>query len=272
MVAKLLPLFPQHHTYVEPFGGGASLLFAKLPAPVEVYNDLDSGLIEFFRVLRDPAQFARLHRMVEATPVSREEYDRCRDTWQDCDDPVERAYRWYVVARMSFGGRFGAGWGSNVTASRCGMAATCSKWLSIIELLPQIHARLMRVQIEHADWRVILDRYDTPRTLFYLDPPYVHGTRTDTRYACEMTDADHADLVDVLLGIRGKAILSGYDHEIYAPLEAAGWVCHDWETACSAAGRTRASGIQGEGSALAMQARTESAWISPRAQRQARLF
>lgn len=98
MVAKLLPLIPPHRIYVEPFGGGASLLFAKKPSPVEVYNDLDSGLVNFFRVLRDPKKFERLHKLVSLTPYSREEYDFCRATWETCDDDVERAYRWYVVA------------------------------------------------------------------------------------------------------------------------------------------------------------------------------
>ena len=271
MIRKILPLFPPHHTYVEPFGGAASLLFAKPPSPVEVYNDLDSSLVHFFRTLRDPEQFNQFHRLVSSTPYAREEYNYCRDTWSECDD-VERAYRWFVVARMSFSGRFGAGWRSIVTASRRGMASTCSAWLSIVDLLPQIHARLMRVQIEHSDWRIVLDRYDTPETLFYLDPPYVSETRRSGGYAHEMTLEDHQDLVDVLLQLRGKVILSGYAHQVYDSLETSGWQRHDWQTVCSAAGRTRATGIQGEGAALAMQARTETAWVSPTARLQERMF
>lgn len=107
MVAKLLPLIPPHKIYVEVFGGGASLLFAKEPSPVEVYNDLDSGLVNFFRVLRDPGKFEKFYRKVCFTPYSREEYCFCRDTWGECKDDVERAYRWFVVARMSFSGKFG---------------------------------------------------------------------------------------------------------------------------------------------------------------------
>ena len=272
MVAKLLPLFPSHYTYVEPFGGGASLLFAKAPSPVEVYNDLDGGLVNFFRVLRDPRKFKQFYRLAQLTPYAREEYNSCRETWQDCADDAERAYRWFVVARMSFSGLFGVSWSSAVTTSRRGMASTCSLWLSCIEGLPQVAERLLRVQIEQADFRVILDRYDTPETLFYCDPPYVHDTRKGKRYAHEMTLDDHADLVTLLLGIQGKAILSGYAHPVYQPLEKAGWQRRDWETACYAAGRTRATGIQGEGSALRMQARTETAWVSPGCEEQRRLL
>lgn len=272
MVKKLLPLFPPHHTYVEAFGGGASLLFAKRPSPVEVYNDLDGGLVNFFRVLRDPRRFKQLYRLVQSTPYAREEYDFCRETWQDCADDVERAWRWFVVARMSFSGRFGSGYGSVVTTSDRGMAGTCSNWLSIIDQLPQIHARLMRVQIENSDWRVILDRYDTLDTLFYLDPPYLPDTRSSGKYKHELTLEDHADLVGVLLDIKGKAILSGYDHEVYTPLADAGWQKHTWATACYAAGRTRNSSLQGAGAALDKQARVECAWVSPGDSRQLGLF
>ena len=116
------------------------------------------------------------------------------------------------------------------------------------------------MQIECQDWRVILDRYDGPETLFYCDPPYVHDTRSSSRYAHELSASDHEELVTCLLGIEGMAIVSGYDHPIYRALDEAGWERYEWETACSAAGKTRATGILGEGSALRMQPRTEVAW------------
>ena len=107
MVAKLLKLVPPHRGYVEPFGGGASLLLAKAPARVETYNDLDSALVGFFKVLADPRLFKRFYRRVQATPYSRELYNQYREEWQAEEDPVIRAYKWFVVARMSFGGIFG---------------------------------------------------------------------------------------------------------------------------------------------------------------------
>jgi len=263
MTAKLLPLFPMsHHTYVEPFGGGASMLFAKPPSPVEVYNDLDSGLVNFFRVLRDHDKFEEFHRKVSLTPYAREEFYFCRKTWAECEDDVERAYRFFVTARMSFSGDMEGGMSTTVTTSRRGMASMCSKWLSIVDQLPQISERLLRVQIEHQDWRVILERYDTDQTLFYLDPPYIHSTRKAGKYAHEMTDEDHIELVERLLNIKGMAVLSGYAHEIYKPLENTGWERRDWQTACHATGGTRASGLQGKGSVLKRQPRTETAWVS----------
>ncbi|MGQ9697165.1 MAG: DNA adenine methylase [Armatimonadota bacterium] len=263
MTAKLLKLVPPHRVYVEPFGGGGSLLFAKKPAPVEVYNDIDSSLVNFFRVLRDPEKFERFHRLVSLTPYSREEYYFCRETWENCEDDVERAYRWFVVARMSFSGCFGRSWSFSLTQSSRGMARACSSWLSTIDLLPQIHARLMQVQIEHRDFREIFAIYDTTETLFYVDPPYVPDTRRSGKYKHELTLDDHKELVEILLNLKGMAILSGYRHPVYEPLEQAGWQRHDFETACYAAARTRGTRILGEGAAKRMQPRVESVWVSP---------
>ncbi|MGC9030097.1 MAG: DNA adenine methylase [Desulfomonilaceae bacterium] len=265
MVKKLLALLPRHHIYVEAFGGGASLLFAKEPSRVEVYNDLDSGLVNFFRVLRDPQKFARFYHLAVLTPWSREEYDYCRKTWQDVEDEVERAYRWFVVARMSFSGNFGRSWSACVTHSHNGMASTTSKWLSILREMPMIHERIMRVQIEHQDFRQLIPHYDTENTLFYLDPPYVPETRKDGGYSCEMSLVDHAEMVDVLLGIKGMAILSGYAHPVYNKLEQNGWQRIDYSTSCHAVGRTRQTGVIGPGSAAKKSPRVESVWLNPAA-------
>lgn len=263
MANTLLDLLPDHEIYVEVFGGGASLMFAKVPKPVEVYNDLDSGLVNFFRVLRDPESFQKLYAKASLTPYSREEWNFYKEWWDEPEDAVEKAYRWYVVARMSFSGRFGTSWQHVVTYSQKGMSCAVMKWLASIEALPQIHQRLMRVQIEHQDFRTILDRYDTSNTLFYLDPPYMKETRRAGEYDHEITASDHEDLVRILLEIKGKACLSGYAHPVYLPLENAGWRRLDMETSCFAAGRTRATGIQGVGACTANQRRTESVWLSP---------
>lgn len=265
MVNKLLPLLPPHHIYVEPFGGGASLLLGKEPSPVEVYNDRDSGLVTFFQVLRDPDLVGGLIYRCSTTPYSREEYSACLATWEACEDPVERAYRWFVTSRMSFGGMFGSAWGSVIKSTSRGMAETASSWISAVVRLAVVHQRMMRVQVDNQDFRKVLPRYDTPETLFYLDPPYVPATRRSGSYRHEMSLADHQELVEILLGLEGMALLSGYDHPVYKPLERAGWEKRSWQTVCQAAGRTRRSGLQGKGQVSAKQKRTECVWISPRA-------
>ena len=259
MQAKLLPLLPAHREYIEPYFGGGSIFFAKAPALVETINDLDSAVMGFFRVLRDqPEEFLRLAQL---TPYSRELYNECRAAWREEPDEVRKAWRWWVVARMNFSGTHA--WGSVVTHSTRGMAGTVSKLLSSVDALPEVISRLQRAQIENAPALRVLERYTTPTSLAYLDPPYVAGTRSAGEYACEMTDTDHAELVEALLRLPGKFVLSGYAHCLYQPLEAAGWTRIDFQTVCHATAKTRATGLQGAGSALAKQARTESVWLDP---------
>ena len=261
-VGWLLPLVPEHAVYVEPFGGAAALLFAKPPAPLEVYNDIDSGLVNLYRVLRDPEKFERFLRLAALTPYSREECDYLSRTWDESQDDVERAWGFFVVARMSFAGSFGHGWSNSVTHSRRGMAGAVSRYLSAIERLPEVHERLKRVQIEHGDFRHVIEAYDSEETFFYVDPPYIHATRGGVRYRYEMTDDDHRDLVELLLGIKGKAMLSGYQHPVYEPLEAAGWQRVDRDVACWSVGRTRITGLLGPGATSEEHRRVESVWMN----------
>jgi len=230
---------------------------------VEVYNDIDHALYDFFTTLSDPDEFEALYRRVAPLPYCRQLYDECRRTWADQADKRERVWRWFVVARQSFSGHFGTGWGAAIRRSHRAMAEEVSHWLACLDALPEVHSRLARVQIDCKDWRDVLDTYDTPDTLFYLDPPYVPKTRRQGAYAHEMTGEDHEELVSRLLSIEGLAVLSGYPNEVYKPLEDAGWTVRTRQTACHAAGRTRTSGIQGNGTALALQPRTECLWIKP---------
>jgi DNA adenine methylase len=278
LARKIVPLFPPHHCYVEPFCGGASCLFAKPPSSVEVINDLDSDIVNFFRVLRDPQKFERFYRLAALTPYSREEYRRHRANWRSSHEEhdrhgehseygdVERAYRWYVIARMSFAGEFGSSWGHSIATSRRGMANAVSQWLSIVEMLPAIAERVRSVQIEHGDWLEVLRSYDTPQTLYFIDPPFIKSTRRSGKYVHDMDDTEHRKLIDSVLSIKGKALVSGYRHDIYNPLEEAGWERVDLLTVCYAVGRTKGTRLQGKGS-LVGQSRTESIWISPAAMR-----
>ena len=238
-------------------------MLSKDPTPVEVYNDIDGDLVGLFRVLsRGGDDFARFYRMVCLTLYSREVFYESMEELKTETDPVVRAFHYYVVARMSFSGQFGSSWSHAIAHSRRGMAGPCSKWLSMIDMLPEIHNRLSRVQIENREWETVLRGYDTPGTLFYLDPPYIHGTRKSKKlYRHEMSTDDHERLVGVLLGIKGKAFLSGYHHPVYSPLEDAGWNRKDFAVNCNAVGRTRATGVLGDGSA-SKHGRTESVWYN----------
>jgi DNA adenine methylase len=261
LASKLLSFVPDHQTYVEVFAGGAALFFAKDTSPLEVINDLDSGIVNFYRVLRDPEKFRRFQFLVSLTPFSREEHELCRRTWADSGDDIERAHRWFVVNRMCYGGIFDSGFGRSVTAGRNGMATTVASYLSAIDRLPEIAARLTRVQIENQDFREIIKGYDRPETFFYLDPPYVLSTRKTKAYRHEMTDDDHAELVELLLNMKGKAVLSGYSNLIYEPLESSGWARHDFKAKCTVANhivKTECSATEFE---LDDRERVETVWV-----------
>jgi DNA adenine methylase len=163
LAPQIVEHFPAHRTYCEPFGGSAAVLFAKDPAEVEVFNDIDQELVNFFRVVRDPKMCAKLHAAAHNTMYARTEFALAK---QKSNDPVEAARRFIVRHRMSFGG-MGQDFAFSVGTSRKGMAAAIRRWRWGVESLPAIHERCQNVQIECADWRTVMSRYDSIDTLFY---------------------------------------------------------------------------------------------------------
>ena len=217
-----LPTDAEH--FCDVYGGSAAVLINRAPAPVETYNDLDSELVNFFAVLRDEPE--RLVRQIGLTPFSREELAKACQAVPGLS-PLERARRFYIRARQTRTGLAQTSsegrWAHCVLTSRAGMAGAVSRWLGAVDGLPEIAQRLQRVQIENAPALEVIRRYDTPGTLFYLDPPYVHASRGDaSAYRHEMTDADHGDLAALLHGIKGRAVLSGYRCPLYDELFS-GW-------------------------------------------------
>ena len=270
MVKNLLQWIPPHKTYVEAFGGGATLLFAKEPSPVEVYNDIDSNLVNFFQVLRDDAAFEEFYKLCVCTPYSREIFGECRQDIEKESDNVKRAWKFFVSAKMAFSGRHKSpSWSKCTTQSRRGMSIKTSAWISSIEGLQDVHNRLFRVLIEHQDFKKVILDADTTDTLYYLDPPYVQSARKGKdRYPHELSDGEHQELVDILLSLKGKVILSGYPNNIYKALENAGWDRKDYSTSSFAAARTKQTKLKGDGVIKESQKRTESVWLSPNCKEQ----
>ncbi len=232
----LLPLLPKTQHYCEPFAGSAAVLINREPSPIETYNDIDGEVVNFFRVLRD--QKEALIEAIGLTPFSREEFEiACLLPTQDISD-LERARRFFVLARQVRTGlaqKASAGrWAHCLLTSRAGMAGAVSRWLGSVEGLSEIVQRLLRVQIEHSLAIDVIKRYDSKETLFYVDPPYVHDSRTDSNaYAYEMTDGEHRKLAHVLHNVNGKVALSGYHcrlmEELYSDwryIEAPIKMCH----------------------------------------------
>lgn len=249
----ILSHFPDHRHYIEPYGGGASVLIRKPRAYNEIYNDLDGEVVNLFRVLRNPAQGRELIRLVTLTPYSREEFE---SAYLADGDPVEQARRTLIRSFMGFGAYSSTG---KNTGFRTGFKRTRSAasvdWMGYPKALGQLVDRLRGVTIENDEAADVMRRYDDPAALFYVDPPYVHDTRgTDALYRHEMTDQDHVAMADVIHSLCGMVVVSGYACDLYDDLFG-GW-----------------RRVERESLADGARQRTEVLWISPNAIRQPSLF
>jgi len=189
------------------------VLINREPSPVETYNDIHGDVVNFFRVLRE--QKDELIEAIGLTPFSRAEFEKAITEPTDRLSDLERARRFYVLARQVRTGlaqKASIGrWAHCLLTSRAGMAGAVSRWLGAVEDLPHIAQRLLRVQIENAPAIEVINRYDSEETLFYCDPPYPHQSRGDANaYANEMTDNQHRELAEVLHKVKGKVALSSY--------------------------------------------------------------
>ncbi|ARN89796.1 DNA adenine methylase [Levilactobacillus brevis] len=208
MADFIINMMPPHTTYVEPYFGSGAVFFNKPQSKVETINDLDSRVINFFKVCRD--QPNELVQAIELTPLSREEHEMA---YMPSADPVEDARRFMVRSWQAIGGKTSdrTGWRSNIDK----VGGKIGEWNHLDGRIMAVAARLKDAQIEHQPALQILDRYNRPGVLAYVDPPYLLSTRTKRHYAVEMTDADHEALLDTLVGFKGKVILSGYPSSMY---------------------------------------------------------
>ena len=206
----IISLMPMHTHHVEPYAGALAVLLQKPAAGIsEVGNDVYGELTNFWQVLKDPAAFEAFARIVTATPFSKKEFEDAGSANLD-DSPVERAVKFFVRCRQSRQGLQESFATLSKNRTRRGMNEQVSSWLTAIEGLPEIHERLKRVVILNEDAVTVICREDSPNTLFYVDPPYLHETRvTKNNYAFEMTDAEHVRLLAALSEIEGKFLLSG---------------------------------------------------------------
>jgi DNA adenine methylase len=203
LAAPILARFPKHRCYVEAFAGSAALLFARSePAQLEVLNDVDGDLVNFFRVVKHHlVEFCHQFRFLV---VSRKQFD-----WANATPPVvltdiQRAARFLYLQKLCFGGK--------PTGRTFGVVTSGPPRFNLSRVeedVSEIHARLERVVIESLDWRACLARYDRAETLFFLDPPYYQTAGYD---GPAWTLANFVDLAGTLRKLRGKALLTVNDH------------------------------------------------------------
>lgn len=203
----IVPLLPEHSCYVEPFGGAAWVLFGKPPSMVEVLNDIDQELITFFRVVKHKPD--DLIASFEWELVARAEFERLANLDPTTLTDVERAHRFYYILM--------AGWGGELDYPRFQTSISdgghgnrlIGALKHLRERLEPVYHRLQTVIIENLTWQACVERYDNPKTVLYLDPPYPDN---GCNYKHNMQDwNDHKQLAHRLAQTRCKWILSSYD-------------------------------------------------------------
>jgi DNA adenine methylase len=210
-MAEIIPQMPPHHHYVSVFGGSGSDIIRKTPSKLETFNDLDGQVHNVFAVLQDKRQQKALKNRLAATPSQSHVVFQQAIAGLASADPVDRAWAFLVISYQSF------------CVQSPSMAVpvrwrfvkypitTPRRWLTLPQTVEEVAARFRSVQLTQWDWRMVVRRTDSARTLFFVDPPYL-GT---TNFECSLSDADHEELLHKLLRIKGFAIVCGHPNSLY---------------------------------------------------------
>lgn len=212
LAKRLLPLFPAHQCYVEPFAGGAALFFLKEPSDVEVLNDINGELVNLYRVVKH--HLDELVQQFRWALISRQMFSWLKQQPVEPLTDIQRAARFLYLQKMAFGGR--------VACRSFGTSTTSTPRMNLTRLeedLSAAHLRLARTYIEHLSWDECIRRYDREHTLFYLDPPY-WGTEG---YGVDFAFDNYRRMAELARTIKGRMIISVNDipemREVFAGLE-----------------------------------------------------
>jgi len=200
LAKHILPLFPEHTCYVEPFAGAAALFFMKEPAKVEVLNDVNSDLVNLYRVVQHHLdEFMRQFRWAL---TSREIFGWLKETPPATLTDIQRAARFFYLQKLAFGGK--------VEGRTFGTATSSPGRMNLLRMeedLSAVHLRLHQVTIERLDWAACVERYDRSHTLFYLDPPYWGTEGYDVPFGLEQYER----MAMLLISMQGRAVVSVND-------------------------------------------------------------
>lgn len=201
LAKHIIPEFPEHECYVEPFCGGAAMFFMKPSVKVEVINDVNSDLVNLYRVVKNHLE--EFVRQFKWALISREMFQWLDDTPVETLTDIQRAARFYYLQQMAFGAK--------VSSRSFGAATTTPPKLNLLRLeetLSEAHLRLSRVYVEHLDWQAVMKKYDRPHTLFYLDPPYWQTAGYGVGFDFDQYEA----MAEMMRTCAGKIVVSINDH------------------------------------------------------------
>lgn len=200
LAQHLLPLFPQHECYVEPFCGAAALFFLKEPVKAEIVNDVNGDLVNLYRVVQHHLdEFMRHFRWAL---TSRELFKWAKETPPHVLTDIQQAARFFYLQKLAFGGK--------LEGKTFGTSTTTPPRLNLLRMeedLSAAHLRLSTATVEQLDWRDCIAKYDRPHTLFYMDPPY-WGTEG---YGVDFALSNYKQMSELMHAMQGQAIVSVND-------------------------------------------------------------
>jgi DNA adenine methylase len=203
----ILPQLPYLDSFVDVFGGSGQVLFERRKSRLEVYNDRQSGMSAFYRVIQNAEQLIEFERRLDLLQHSRELFYSFKEDLNNVElDIVERALKWYYMVQVSFGGK-----GREYGRVKQPDTPLYDKIHCYKDTFPHFHKRLQGVQIENLDWKDCIKDYDSHSTVFYLDPPYWDSNQ----YQHTMTRSDHVKMCTMIFDSHGFFALSGYENDVY---------------------------------------------------------
>jgi len=237
MLKHILPLIPKHTIYVESFAGGAAVFFAKQPSKVDVINDLNGELINFYRTV--VSDFETLQHEMSRTLHSRTQHESAWFIYNHPEDftNIQRAWAVWVLSKMGFAGQFSNSFGFDLQEGRHPRKVTAAKEAFTVEL----RKRLEIATIENDDAFKVIRRYDTPATFHFIDPPYVGSDMG--HYSNMFDNADLERLLQLCASLQGKFMLTMYPNDsIRSFADTHDWHIHSVDrqvSACKADSRRR---------------------------------
>lgn len=205
MLPVILPKIPEHKIYVEPFFGGGAVFFAKQPSKVEVINDFNAMVVNFYEQLK--LNFSKLKSLIEATPYSRQAYQKAMVIYENpfLFSPVKKAWAFWIGAIQGYNNQIRNWRASHPSRKEVNLNFNKKELIS-----PDIVKRLEFVQIECVEALYLIERLDNPDTFFYIDPPYVGANQG---HYGGYTQEHFNNLLNLISGLKGKFLLSSYPNE-----------------------------------------------------------
>jgi DNA adenine methylase len=216
LLPTILPLIPDHKIYIEPFAGGASVFWAKEPAHVEVLNDLNGEVYNFYKVVQ--TKFDKLKRLINATPHSREAYADALHIYKrpGMFSKVKRAWAFYITTQQGYLKKIGS-WGFAKKDPRFTRAYNNNK----LRFDNRVLERLSNVQLEYKNAIDVIKGRDSIDAFIYIDPPYVGSY---CGHYTGYTQEDFNQLIELLGNCQAKFLLSSYPNEhLNKAIKEYGW-------------------------------------------------